>query len=209
MNILQSERLRWLLSALVVVLLVSIVLRIWAEPQGGDAAELIRTDAPTIAVELAPTPLSATPTSAPRIAVDVIGAVQQPGVYEFAGVTRIKDVVQAAGGFTPDADRERINLAARIEDGQQVRVPHIGEAVPAEAAAAPDSEVARSGKVNINRADADALDALPGIGPTLAGAIIEYRTKNGPFTRIEELDNVKGIGPALLAKLTEQITVEP
>jgi competence protein ComEA len=138
--------------------------------------------------------------------VDVIGAVQQPGVYYLEGKPRVVDAVQAAGGLAPDAARDEINLAAAVVDGTQIRVPHVGE-VPAEVSAASDTTA--SGMVNINNADVAALDSLPGIGPTTAQAVIEQRTKDGPFAKIEDIQNVKGIGPSLFAQIKTRITVGP
>ncbi|HEX6288472.1 MAG TPA: helix-hairpin-helix domain-containing protein [Herpetosiphonaceae bacterium] len=149
-------------------------------------------------------------TTAARIGVDVIGAVQQPGVYYLDDPARIADAVAAAGGLAPDADRERINLAARVSDGQQIRVPRVGDdAQPSAAAEKSDRSPASSAAISINRADATTLAGLAGIGPTTAEAIVAYRTSNGPFKRIEDVQNVKGIGPALFSKIKDHISVDP
>jgi competence protein ComEA len=168
-----------------------------------DAAMLVKADT-VMTSEVRPTTTQAA--AAQQVAVDVIGAVQQPGVYYLEGKPRVVDAVQAAGGLAPDAARDEINLAAAVVDGTQIRVPHVGE-VPAEVSAASDTTA--SGMVNINNADVAALDSLPGIGPTTAQAVIEQRTKDGPFAKIEDIQNVKGIGPSLFAQIKTRITVGP
>jgi competence protein ComEA len=119
----------------------------------------------------------------------------------------VKDAITAAGGATDEADLDRINLATKLADQMQVYVPSQGEAaVPVSSGSALG---AATDKININTASAEELDKLPGIGPSLANAIIDYRTKNGPFQQIEDINDVKGIGDALFEKIKEQITVGP
>lgn len=147
-----------------------------------------------------------TPTVA-LIGVDVIGAVQQPGVYFLVSTARVQDAVVAAGGLAPTADREAINLAAHLTDAQQLLIPHIGAARPSVAAApAAASNGSTSALININTADATALAALPGIGAAMAERIIEYRVANGPFASVDDLQNVRGIGATLFAKLKDGAT---
>lgn len=211
--------LRWLVTASVIVLLVLIMLKSMRPAQAGDAALLVRAAPPT---ELAAGPsvaassisAGASPTAAALIAVDVIGAVAHPGVYWLVPAQRVDDAVRAAGGLAADADRERINLAARIEDGQQIRILRVGEGDIAASVSDPSSSALNAAPdaaelIDINRADAAALDSLPGIGPATAAAIIDYRTNNGPFKQIEAIQDVKGIGPAVYAKIKDNITVEP
>ncbi len=121
------------------------------------------------------------------LVVDVGGAVASPGVMELPAGARVRDAIAAAGGFLDGADRSSINLARPLVDGEQVYVPVAGED--------------RAGAVNVNAADAAALDELPGIGPVLAERIVADRTANGPFVSIEDLDRVSGIGPSLVARL--------
>jgi competence protein ComEA len=169
---------------------------------------IISTPAPT----LTPTPVS-TPTPAP-LRVYVTGAVRQPDVYLFPAGSIVKEAIAAAGGATDDADLDRINLAVQLQDQQQVYVPRQGEEappVPPVVSASPGGEVGtRSGivsLVNINTASAVELEALPGIGPTYAQRIVDYRQANGPFAAVEGIMEVKGIGPGTLAKLEGLITV--
>jgi competence protein ComEA len=162
---------------------------------------------PPLVITLQPRPTAepATPTAA-TIDVYVSGAVHKPDVYTLPLNSIIKDAITAAGGATEDADLDRINLAAHLTDQMQVYVPHKGEAAPPPPGSAPG---AATEKININTASAEELDKLSGIGPAIAKAIIDYRTKNGPFKKIEDINNVKGIGDALFEKIKDQITVGP
>lgn len=140
------------------------------------------------------------------IVVHVAGAVVDPGLVEVAAGTRVAEAIERAGGSTEDADLDALNLAAPVADGQQVYVPRQGEAVPP-AAAGTDSPDSGSGLVNVNTADAAALETLPGIGPALADRILSWRSENGPFPSVDALTNVSGIGPATLARLRDLVTV--
>ena len=148
---------------------------------------------------------SSSPSPAVTLIVDVAGAVHQPGVYEFAEGDRVIDAIERAGGPMPKADLSLLNLAAPLTDGTQILVPKAGPpgtVVPG--GAAPGSS---SGLININTASATELETLSGIGEVLAATIIEYRTQNGPFTSVEELMDVSGIGPATLDEIRDQVTV--
>jgi competence protein ComEA len=159
----------------------------------------------------------ATPAStvATEVVVQVAGAVAHPGVYRLASGARVMDLVDAAGGAVADADLEAMSLAARLVDGQRVQVPHRGEVLPASATGAPPSSgVDRSTNaavptepVDVNTAGLDELDALPGVGPAIAQAIIAYRTKHGPFPSVEDLAEVPGIGAAKLDALRDLVRV--
>lgn len=159
--------------------------------------------------------------SAPVIYVDVAGAVAAPAVVVLPEGARVQDAIDAAGGLAADADLAAVNRAAVVTDGTKVVVPRIGEAAPAAAVgdagaaatgataastpAAADSSA--SGLVNINAASADELDALPGVGPATAAAIIEDRTQNGLFTTPEDLMRVSGIGEKKFARIEGLICV--
>jgi len=136
-------------------------------------------------------------TSRSQLVVDVAGAVERPGVYRLAAGTRIADAVAAAGGATAKADVTLVNLAAPLADGEQVLVPQRGAAAAASAAAAPSA----TAPLDLNTASAEQLDALPGIGPTTAQKIIDYRQANGPFRSVDDLEGVPGIGPSKVAQL--------
>ncbi len=145
------------------------------------------------------------------IVVDVAGAVATPGVFELPDGSRVQDAIAAAGGLAADADPSSVNRAAPVADGQQVYIPRAGE-TPAAAqgtgsAPAGGAEAAASGLVNINSATAEELDALPGVGPSTAQAIIEDREANGPFAAVEDLMRVSGIGEKKFEKLKASICV--
>src|SRR5512139_513654 len=161
---------------------------------------------PPLVITLQPRPTAEPPTATPAtINIYVAGAVKKPDVYALPLNSIVKDAITAAGGATADADLDRINLATRLADQMEVYVPRKGEAAPPSApdAPAPDAPAA---KININTASVEELDKLPGIGPALAKAIIDYRTTNSPFQQIEDINDVKGIGDALFEKIKDQIT---
>jgi competence protein ComEA len=133
------------------------------------------------------------------ITVHVSGAVRSPGVVQVAASARVGDAIGAAGGALPEADLAGINLAAPLADGQQLLVP----TTSAEGTAA----VAGDGRVRINVAGVDEMEALPGVGPVLAARIVAYREEHGPFAVVEDLLDVPGIGEAKLAALREAVLV--
>ena len=148
------------------------------------------------------------------ILVHVAGAVAQPGVHSLSPFARVADAVDAAGGAVADADLDGLNLAAPLADGQRVYVPRLGEVDPATVpsgapavAARGDAAPAPSGPVDINVATNADLEALPGVGPATAAAIVDDRARNGPFATVDDLDRVSGIGPAKLAALRDLVTV--
>ena len=155
-------------------------------------------------------PPTAAPTAPPTLApvrVYVSGAVKTPGVYTLAPRSLVDDAVKAAGGAIAEADLDHINLALEVRDQQQIHVPRQGEtSQPATMNVVAASSATR---VNINTATLAELDTLPKIGPSTAQHIIDYRTKNGPFKKIEDLKNVSGIGDATFEGLKDLITVEP
>ncbi len=163
---------------------------------------------PPLVITLQPRPTAESPTPTPAtINVYVAGAVNKPDVYALPLNAIVKDAIAAAGGATADADLERVNLATRLVDQMEVHVPEKGEAAPPPSNGSPPS--ASTELININTASAEELDKLPGIGPSIAKAIIDYRTKNGPFKQIEDINDVKGIGDALFEKIKDLITVGP
>lgn len=159
-----------------------------------------------------PIALQPAPTK-PPIAVDVNGAVPNPGLYEFQKGARIQDAIDAAGGLLTVADATGLNLAAFLEDGQKLDIPYKEGQAPTEVTPGLDlpgetPTPSSEDLININTASADELDKLPGIGPSTAQKIIDYRTTNGPFAKIEDLMNVSGIGPSTFEKLKDLITVQ-
>jgi competence protein ComEA len=146
-----------------------------------------------------------TATTAPAVlVVHAAGAVLRPGVYRVEPGSRVTDVIDAAGGASPDADVHRLNLAAPVADGSQVYVPRVGEAVPASTASGP---AAPAGPLDLNTATLEQLDELPGVGPATAKAILAERDRRGRFRSVEDLLDVRGIGPAKLDALRDLVTV--
>ncbi len=146
-------------------------------------------------------------TIASSIVVYVAGSVAMPGIYTLDAPARVNDAVLAAGGVGANADLGVVNLAAAVHDGERVYVPAVGEAVPPAIDAAPDAGTLPVGPVNINSATADQLDVLPGVGPATAAAIVAHRVQHGPFQTVEQLGDVRGIGPAKLDALRGLVTV--
>ena len=187
-------------------------------PPAGTAASpgMKPVPVPTTGSAAGPGGLSATSGS---VVVHVTGAVSSPGVVTLPPGSRVTDAINAVGGASADADTEQLNLARVLSDGEQIRVPRIGEVLPNPApqpggAATPSVGTApgktnggASGTININTASATDLEKLPGIGPALAQRIVEYRDSHGPFASVDALTDVPGIGKAKLEGLREQATV--
>lgn len=138
-----------------------------------------------------------------ELLVHVAGAVRRPGVYRFDADARVADAVDRAGGASRRADLDGVNLAAPLTDGQQIRVPRRGEPVMSSSVG---GSAVPTGPIDLNSADLAALDALPGIGPATAAAIIAYREESGPFLSVEDLLDVPGIGPAKLDAIRDLVT---
>ncbi len=186
----------------------------WRQPSP-DAVEIQPVEAVTATPVPTPSP---TLTPAP-VRVYVTGAVVNSDVYFLPAGSIIKDAIAAAGGFTSDADRERINQALELQDQQQIHVPRLGEtnapppvqggitqgSKPVNRSAAP---AATGGLINLNTATLEELDSLPGIGPAIAQRIVEYRESAGGFKSVEQITEVSGIGEATLAKIKDLVTVQ-
>ena len=139
----------------------------------------------------------------PEIFIDVIGAVNTPGVYSMPANSRVIDAIKAAGNSAPGADLSTINLARVLSDGEQIYV----DATIINSAGVRVSKALHSAFININRATAGQLDSLDGIGPVIAKRIVEYRKVNGPFTSIEDLQKVSGIGVAKFAQIKSKLRI--
>lgn len=138
---------------------------------------------------------------------DIKGAVVKPGVYEIQEGGRVVDLIQLAGGLEKDADTNAVNFAMYVQDEMAIYVPKIGEQVNV-APALQGNGGEGKGTVNINSAQSSELQTLPGIGPSKAEAIIEYRETNGPYKSIEDLKEISGIGDKTFEKLKDQISVK-
>lgn len=178
-----------------------------------------------IVIEPAPTavPPAATPTAGP-LTVFVNGAVNEPGIYELLPNARVQDVVAAAGGFSDNAFTDGVNLAQVVFDGAQVYVPRQEDSVEVQqqlfantiqgtpVATESDSNgetsgINTNGLINLNTATRAELEQIPGVGEATAQKIVSYREDNGPFTDIEEVMNVSGIGESKFAQMQDSITI--
>lgn len=170
-------------------------------------------------------PTDQPPPPPPTLCVHVAGKVKTPGVYELKPGSRVMDAIKAAGGAASDADLESINLAEKLEDAQQIFIVPKGQVKPPAVSIIRGGESSKpkpsttkgeggksasgpaklskpgEGTVNINSAGVDQLQRLPGVGPAYAQRIVDYRTQHGRFQSVEELDEVKGIGPKKLEKM--------
>lgn len=146
-----------------------------------------------------------------RVKVHVAGAVAEPGVYEVPAGAIVQDAVMAAGGPLPEANTDALNLAETVVGGSQIYVPRLGESQPSEPlpalSAAPGGASATPALVNVNTADLAQLQELPKVGPVLAQNIVTWREQNGGFKSVDELQLVKGIGPATFELLRPLVTV--
>lgn len=162
--------------------------------------------APVVTAGSAATTTAAT-TSATQVVVAVVGQVVTPGLVTLPAGSRVADAVAAAGGALPDADLATVNLARVLVDGEQVAVGVPGAApVPGTVPGASQGG-AGPGPVNLNTASEAELETLPGVGPVLAGRIAQWRTDNGGFTSVEQLQEVDGIGPSTFEELRDEVTV--
>jgi competence protein ComEA len=209
---------------LALVGMVVLVFRTGAtKPSGG--VRVIDPGQMSASAALTPATTDQTPLPPPKLCVHVAGKVKTPGVYELDPGSRIKDAVKAAGGSLPNADLDSINLAEKLEDGQQIYIAAKGQVQPPALSIVRGGESSKpkapakgeaggkgktgpqklsapgQGTVNINSAGLEDLQRLPGIGPAYAQRIIDYRVQHGRFQSIDELDEVKGIGPKKLEKL--------
>jgi competence protein ComEA len=197
-----------LIAALVIAVLVSVF-----APQGH--AETLSSSAVAGAGGSGaggslPTVSGAPSSSGDSVFVHVLGAVRNPGLFELGNGARVIDAVSAAGGFTDDAEQGGVNLARIMADGEQIVVPRIGEAPPAAVAGPTGSGAAAAppgAKVSLNSGAAADFETLPRIGPAMAQRIVDWRTANGRFSRIEDLMNVTGIGQKTFDSLKDLITL--
>ena len=166
--------------------------------------------APELSLPMASSPSSegAPLTTAPEtLVVHAAGAVNAPGLYRLPAGSRVDDLITAAGGLAGDADRDRINLAAPLADGERVYIPRAGEVVPPAEGPAPASGSESSGPIDLNTATVEQLDSLPGIGPSIAKAIVDERERNGRFRSVDDLERVRGIGPSKLDQIRDLVKV--
>lgn len=210
-----------------VACLVTLVVVFWERPVAQPVPPLpaahpaaLPAAAPVSATASAPPGTAPGPPPPAELVVSVVGLVHRSGLVRLPPGARVADALDAAGGALSGADLTGLNLAQRLADGDQVRVgaadsatPPPGSATTSEGSAAtgePDAGGTASpaaGPVNLNTATEAELDALPGVGPVTAKAIIAWRQTNGRFSDVEQLAEVDGIGPARLARLREMVTI--
>jgi competence protein ComEA len=197
-----------LIYGLLLGLLLGGVILLIAKPATGDAIALI--SAPSATPSRQPSP-----TNTPEpILVQISGKVVSPGIYSLQQDARLQDLIDLAGGLAADAEKNRVNGAALLRDGDYFYIPDVDETIPETAANSPvklnvdpDSEFVYP--LDLNTATQEALESLPGIGPTKAEDIIAYRDLHGRFTSVDELSNVSGIGEVTVESLREYLYVEP
>ncbi len=195
----RSVRVRAALGGVVVLALLGLGSAVVASvlTPGGQTIEVSAEGDESSAADSGPVP-------ADVVVLHVHGAVGEPGIVELPLGSRVVDAIAAARGPTDDADLGAVNLARVVADGEQLYVPRLGEAPPPTVSGSgPDAQ----GRVNINTADAAALETLAGVGPALAARIVAWREQNGPFRSVDELTAVSGIGPKTLDGMRDQVTV--
>ena len=193
-------------AALIVVVVLIAAVGVWRHAAEREHSQALaqssseREESGSASVATGPSPSA--PASAGGKADDVVvyvsGAVASPGVLTLPASSRVIDAITAAGGATPEADLESINLARILVDGEQIRVGVVGESPPS-ASAGTDTDAQAC--VRLATATETELQTLPGIGPALAQRIISYRATHPRLTSVEELDDVPGIGPSLIEKI--------
>lgn len=190
---------------------------------GGPARSGLSGNGEPLAASGDPGPVGSVPAS---VWVHAAGGVARPGLYAVRTGARVADVVAVAGGPAPDADLDRVNLAAPVADGERVYVPRRGEEEPpvvvgnpaggapaggpggvSGGSGGPGSAPSAAAPLDLNRAGVDELDRLPGVGPTTAAAIVAWRDAHGAFRSVDDLTQVRGIGPAKLEQLRPLVRV--
>ena len=195
-------------AALIVVVVLIASVGVWrhaAEREHSQAlaqssSEREESGSASVATGPSPSPPATEGERPDDVVVYVSGAVASPGVLTLPASSRVIDAITAAGGATPEADLESINLARILVDGEQIRVGVAGESPPPASSAA--GTTAGTGTcVRLATANEAELQTLPGIGPALAARIISYRSTHPRLSSVEELDDVPGIGPSLIEKI--------
>lgn len=150
--------------------------------------------------------------TAVECAVYISGAVKHPGLYRYHGTARVSDAIEAAGGFKKNADREAVNLARILADGEQICVLTKKQTAgnkkdSGKESSTPDTKEQSANLININKASAEELMSLPGIGQAKASLIIDYRTEQGNFSKKEDLMNISGIKEGVYNKIKDLISL--
>ena len=193
-------------AALIAVIVLIATVGVWRHAATGEHSQVLAQsssegeESEAASVAAGPSVPASSGEHADVVVVYVSGAVASPGVLTLPASSRVIDAITAAGGATPEADLESINLARILVDGEQIRVGVVGESPPPASSAA--GSTADTGTcVRLATATEDELQTLPGIGPALAARIISYRATHPRLSSVEELDDVPGIGPSLIEKI--------
>ena len=190
-----------IIIGLIGIIIISIIIYYMTQKIGNDEVVIENTESTEMEEEI----------EEEKIAIHMTGCVKNPGIIELEEGARIDDAIQLAGGLTEEADLTNVNLAYRVEDGQKIYIPSIHDIEEKEIIQENQEEIFgkenETGKVNINTAKQTELETLPGIGPTIALRIIEYRKENGEFTDIEELKEVEGIGEAKWEQIKDFVEI--
>jgi len=208
----RAKRQVYLIVVALVSLLVGGLIDHFALSGGATGEKAALTPPPEWNIACAPavTDVASWPTRTPEpLQVYVTGAVFESKVVTLPAHSLVADALEAVGGTTSEADLEALNLAAPLSDHQQIIVPRRAPEVQSAARSRSDVPDAFALTVNINTATVEQLETLPNIGTTRAQQIIAYREEHGPFARIEDIQNVSGIGASTYAKIAPHITVEP
>jgi len=191
-------------AVVVALAVIAAAVWFWAGARHGGVEVAAAAPRPaTVAAEVATT------TTVASVTVHVAGAVARPGLYHLPSGSRVLDALARAGGKLPSADVDRLNLAARLVDGQKILVTRRGEAAPADPGGGAGSEAPGGPPepIDLNAADLAALDSLPGVGPATARAILEERSRRGGFRSPRDLLRVPGIGEGRFARLKDRVRV--
>lgn len=184
-----------LLEAIKVILLAALV--------GG----LVAISAFLVLDRIQPAAITIGPGEARNITVTIEGAVARGGNYTLLSGARLNDLITAAGGFTTDANTSGLNMAGRLADGDLVTIPVRSPSTPVLSGQDAPDPAAQDARININTASMGELEQLPGIGPTLAQRIVDFREFNGPFTSIDQLASVTGISESMVDELRDMVTI--
>ncbi|MDO5025887.1 MAG: ComEA family DNA-binding protein [Trueperella sp.] len=209
---LDGVSLRWVITMLLVVtvvVLTVLVARKLSVANTIPATEFVNVDVPESAPVAVPEPEGGS-AATDLVVVHVSGAVTKPGIVELSSGDRVADAIELAGGLTPQADMDRINLAAEVADGEHIHVLAVDEAGTNDGGTSGASGANSAGNnksvVNLNKASAEQLETVPGIGPVTAQTIVQWRNENGKFASVDQLIEVPGIGAKTLERLRPYVT---
>lgn len=196
------------LSLVAAIAAVIAAIGVWSGPSSTATVQPFALNAPLAEVNASPSTTSTVTAAEPAtIVVAVTGAVKLPGVFTLPAGSRVADAIAAAGGVVDTADYTGLNLAAKLSDGDSVVVGGATQGVQSGGDSGGSGDGASGALVNLNTADEPALETLPGVGPVMASNILAWRKANGPFTSVDQLQEITGIGPSRFATLAPLVTI--